>query len=398
MTQKTPKLAQTADTATSTEQAQDKVKHPVWMRLRGLVRKEFFQILRDPSSISIAFVMPVVLLLLFGYGVTLDAKHILVGVVQQQPSAESRDFISHFHQSDYFDTTEFPSVPQAEQAMQQGHIQAVLILKSNFAPNFYGQTSAPVQVLVNGVNSNTANLINGYVQATWQVWLASYSDQHGLTLAQPIQQITRIWFNSEVNSRYFLVPGLIAIIMTLIGALLTALVVAREWERGTMEALLVTPVSIYEILLSKVIPYFVLGMGGMFLSLAMALYLFEVPLRGSFWILLLSSAIFLWVTLSMGILISTLGRSQFVAGQIAILATFLPAFLLSGFIFDLHSTPVFIQILTHIVPARYFVALLQSQFLAGDIGWVIVPNLLALVLMGMVLTAIVLKKSYKRLD
>ncbi|WP_211239102.1 ABC transporter permease [Hydrogenovibrio kuenenii] len=370
----------------------------VLMRVRGLVIKEFRQILRDPSSISIAFVMPVVLLLLFGYGVSLDAKHILVGVVQQQPSEASADFVSHFHRSEYFDTSVYPNVPEAENAMQQGKIQAVLILKSDFAQGFYTQESAPVQLLVNGVNSNTANLINGYVQATWQVWLSNYSLSHGLKLSQPIQQITRIWFNSEVNSRYFLVPGLIAIVMTLIGALLTALVVAREWERGTMEALLVTPVSIYEILFSKVFPYFVLGMGGMLLSLLMALYLFHVPLRGSLWILLLSSALFLWVALSMGILISTVGRTQFVAGQIAILASFLPAFLLSGFIFDLHSTPLVIQLISHIVPARYFVSLLQSQFLAGDILWVILPNMAALLVMGLVLTFIVLKKSYKRLD
>lgn len=370
----------------------------VLMRVRGLVVKEFRQILRDPSSISIAFVMPVILLLLFGYGVSLDAKHILVGVVQQKPSVESTDFISRFHRSEYFDATVYPNVPEAEDAMQQGKIQAVLIVKANFTSDFYAQKAAPVQLLVNGVNSNTANLINGYVQGTWQVWLSNYAARHGLKLDQPVQQVTRIWFNSEVNSRYFLVPGLIAIVMTLIGALLTALVVAREWERGTMEALLVTPVSIYEILFSKVFPYFVLGMGGMLLSLVMALFLFDVPLRGSFWLLLATSALYLWVALSMGILISTVGRSQFVAGQIALLASFLPAFLLSGFIFDVNSTPLFIQLVSHIVPARYFVALLQTEFLAGDILWVILPNVLALILMAVVLTVIVLKKSYKRLD
>ncbi|MDX1795394.1 MAG: ABC transporter permease [Hydrogenovibrio sp.] len=368
------------------------------MRIKGLVFKEFLQILRDPSSISIAFVMPVVLLFLFGYGVTLDAKHILLGVVQQDPSAESRDFVSHFEHSEYFSPKSYLTVPDAVQAMQRGEVQGVLVLPSDFVNRFHQPGSAPVQVLINGVNSNTANLINGYVHGVWQTWLTDYLSQKGRTLKTPIQLQPRIWFNSEVNSRHFLVPGLIAIIMTLIGALLTALVVAREWERGTMEALLVTPVTIWEILLSKVFPYFVLGMGGMVLTLVMALFLFEVPLRGSLWILLLSSAVFLWVALSMGILISTVGKSQFVAGQIAILVTFLPAFLLSGFVFDLHSTPAFIQFITHIVPARYFVALLQSQFLAGDIAWVILPNLLALVLMGVVLTLVIIKKSHKRLD
>jgi ABC-type multidrug transport system, permease component len=369
-----------------------------WMRIRGLIRKEFLQIIRDPSSISIAFILPIILLLIFGYGVNLDAKHIKLGVVQQQPSAESQSFVSRFHRSEYFDTRNYLTVNDGQNAMQTGDIQALLILKSNFAREFHQTDAAPVQLLVNGVDSNTANLINGYVQGTWAEWLIAYGDARGIEFSQPVEQLTRIWFNSEVNSRYFLVPGLIAIIMTLIGALLTSLVIAREWERGTMEALLVTPVSIQELLLSKVIPYFVLGMGGMLLSLVMALFLFEVPLRGALAWLLLSSAVFLWVALSMGILISTVGKTQFVAGQIAIIVTFLPAFLLSGFIFDIGSTPLFIQWVTHIVPARYFVALLQTEFLAGDILWVILPNLAALVLMGLVLTLIVLKKSYKRLD
>lgn len=369
-----------------------------WMRIRGLIRKEFLQIIRDPSSISIAFILPIILLLIFGYGVNLDAKHIKLGVVQQQPSAESQSFVSRFHRSEYFDTRNYLTVNDGQNAMQTGDIQALLILKSNFAREFHQADAAPVQLLVNGVDSNTANLINGYVQGAWAEWLIAYGDARGIEFSQPVEQLTRIWFNSEINSRYFLVPGLIAIIMTLIGALLTSLVIAREWERGTMEALLVTPVSIQELLLSKVIPYFVLGMGGMLLSLVMALFLFEVPLRGALAWLLLSSAVFLWVALSMGILISTVGKTQFVAGQIAIIVTFLPAFLLSGFIFDIGSTPLFIQWVTHIVPARYFVALLQTEFLAGDILWVILPNLAALVLMGLVLTLIVLKKSYKRLD
>ncbi|MBO1924069.1 ABC transporter permease [Thiomicrorhabdus sp. 6S3-12] len=369
-----------------------------WMRIRGLIHKEFLQIIRDPSSISIAFILPVILLLIFGYGVNLDAKHIKIGIVQQQPSAESQDFVSHFHQNDYFTPQTFENLAQGKQAMQTGKIKALLILQSNFAADFHQPGTAPVQLLVNGVDSNTANLINGYVQGTWQTWLIAYGAERGIRVLQPVETVNRIWFNAQVNSRYFLVPGLIAIIMTLIGALLTSLVVAREWERGTMEALLVTPISIQELLLSKVIPYFILGMGGMLLSLVMALFLFDVPLRGSLWLLFLSSALFLWVALSMGILISTVGKTQFVAGQIAIIVTFLPAFLLSGFIFDIGSTPLFIQAVTHIVPARYFVALLQTEFLAGDILWVLVPNLLALFVMGIILTLIVLKKSHKRLD
>ncbi|MEJ2687806.1 MAG: ABC transporter permease subunit, partial [Gammaproteobacteria bacterium] len=207
-----------------------------------------------------------------------------------------------------------------------------------------------------------------------------------------------VWFNSQLRSRNFLVPGLIAVIMTLIGALLTALVVAREWERGTMEALMVTPVAVREILLGKVIPYFLLGTGGMLMSVAMAVWLFHVPLRGSFWVLFACASLFLLVSLGMGMVISTAAKNQFVAGQVAIIVTFLPAFILSGFIFDINSMPRVVALLTHVIPARYFVAQLQTLFLAGDIWSVILPNALALLAMAVVLMGVSRRLFRKRLD
>ena len=208
----------------------------------------------------------------------------------------------------------------------------------------------------------------------------------------------RFWFNAEVRSRNFLVPGLIAVIMTLIGALLTAMVVAREWERGTMEAMMVTPVTVREILLGKLIPYFVLGMGGMALSVAMAVWLFQVPLRGSLAVLFGASALFLIVALGMGLLISTAAKDQFVAGQIAIIATFLPAFILSGFIFDIGSMPVPIQGVTHLIAARYFVAILQTVFLAGNVWSLIAINSLALLVMSIIFLVLVRWRTRKRLQ
>ena len=193
-------------------------------------------------------------------------------------------------------------------------------------------------------------------------------------------------------------PGLVAVIMTLIGALLTALVVAREWERGTMEALMVTPVAIREILLGKLIPYFVLGMGGLFFSVAMAVWVFEVPLRGSLWLLLATSALFLLAALGMGLLISTLAKDQFVAALVAMLATFLPAFILSGFIFDIGSMPAPIRWLTHIIAARYYVAILQTVFLAGDVWSVVLGNALALLIITVFLFAVVRQRTRKRLE
>lgn len=214
----------------------------------------------------------------------------------------------------------------------------------------------------------------------------------------PVQGQVRIWFNPAKRSTDYLVPGLIAVIMTLIGALLTALVVAREWERGTMEALMASPVTMGEILLGKLIPYFIMGMGGMLLSVVMAVLLFGVPLVGSFWVLFLFSALFLLVALGMGLLISSTARNQFVAGQIAIIVTFLPAFILSGFIFDIQSMPAPVQVITHIVAARYFVSILQTLFLAGDIWPILLWNGLALIIMAMFFLGMTWRLSHKRLD
>ncbi len=229
-------------------------------------------------------------------------------------------------------------------------------------------------------------------------WLSKYAIARGKPLNMPIVMEQRIWFNPELRSRNFLVPGLIAVIMTLIGGLLTAMVVAREWERGTMEALMVTPVSVREILLGKLIPYFFLGMGGMSLSVGMAVWLFQVPLQGSLWVLFGTSALFLLAALGMGLLISTLAKNQFVAGQVAIITTFLPAFLLSGFIFDIGSMPSPIQWITHLIAARYFVAILQTVFLAGNIWPVIIVNSLALLFMAIIFFALVRRNTRKRLN
>jgi ABC-2 type transport system permease protein len=257
---------------------------------------------------------------------------------------------------------------------------------------------APIELIVNGVDSNTARIIQGYAQGVWAAWLERRAAEQGRGFAAPVRLEQRVWFNAELRSRNYLVPGLIAVIMTLIGALLTAMIMAREWERGTMEALLVTPVSMAEIVLGKLIPYFILGTGGMILSTVMALYLFEVPLRGSLTVLFAAAALFLMVALGMGLLISILAKNQFVAGQAAIVATFLPAFMLSGFIFDINSLPWPIHVLTFAIAARYFVAILQTVFLAGNLWSVILPNALALLGMAVLFLGLIRRKARKRLE
>lgn len=368
------------------------------MRLRGLMRKEFLQIVRDPSSIAIAFLMPLFLLLLFGYGVSLDSEHVPVALVVEQPDADTSSFTAAFQKSRYFTPAYYASQHEAEQALLQGRVNAIVVLRQDFSRRLRQPEGTPIQLIVNGVDANSARIVSGYVQGVWGGWLAQIAEQRGQKLDVPVRLEQRVWFNSELRSRNFLVPGLVAVIMTLIGALLTAMVMSREWERGTMEALLVTPLRMHEVILGKLLPYFMLGMGGLLLSVGMALFLFEVPLRGSLWVLLAVSALFLTTALGMGLLISTVARSQFVAGLVALIATFLPAFLLSGFIFDIGSMPPVVQLITHVIAARYYVTILHTVFLAGNDWSVILPNALALLVLAAIFLGLTWRNARKRLE
>lgn len=368
------------------------------MRLWGLVRKESFQIMRDPSSIAIAFFMPVLLLLLHGYGVSLNAKNVKIGFVATRSDEASASLLAAFSGSAYFDVQQYLSVREAEDAQNLHRIKGFVHLQDNFADLLHTGATPPIRLVLNGVDANTARLVSGYAEGVWMNWLKSWTGKTGKKIEMPAQLHHRVWFNSRMRSRDFLVPGLIAVNMTLIGALLTAMVMAREWERGTMEALMVTPVSMAEVIAGKLIPYFVMGMGGMGISLAMARFLFDVPLRGSLAVLVVVSAIFLLVALGIGLLISIAAKNQFTAGQIAIIATFLPAFLLSGYIFDISAMPVPIQAVTFLVAARYFIAVLQTIFLAGTVWQVILANTAALVIMACIFLFLCFYKSEKRLE
>lgn len=368
------------------------------MRMRGLVRKEFLQIVRDPSALAIAFVLPVVLLLLFGYGVSLDAEHVPIAVVVDQPTADTSSFCGDLEHSPYLRPVYVHGMDAAKRAMMARRVDAIVHLREDFSEKLRRPGGASIQVVVNGVDANTARIVTGYVEGMFAKWLVRRADRSGAEHAAPVELEPRIWFNANVRSRNYLVPGVVAVIMTLIGALLTALLMAREWERGTMEALLVTPVSMVEILAGKIFPYFVLGMGGLALSVAMSVWLFEVPLRGSIFTLLLGSSLFLLTALGMGLFISTVTRIQFVAAQVAIITTFLPAFILSGFIFDIGSMPRPIQWITHIIPARYYVSILKTTFLAGDVWPVVLPNSAALAAMAVLFLGATRILSKKRLD
>lgn len=371
-------------------------------RLGGFARKEWRQMLRDPSSIVVAFVLPAVLLFLFGFGVSLDLRGVPVAVVVERPTPESMGFFHAMAASKYLTPVLLPDRRRAETALRARQVQGIVVVGDDFSRRLLGGRAAPAQLIVDGTDANSARLIEGYVQGVWNVWVTQLGIERlggaAMRDAVPVDLRTRVWFNSEVNSRYFLVPGLIAIVMTLIGALLTALVVAREWERGTMEALLTTRLTRGEFLAGKIAPYFLLGMGGMAAAVILSVAVFGVPFRGSVWLLVLCSAVFMLVMLGIGLLISTVTRNQFVASIAALLATMLPAVMLSGFLFDIASMPGWVQVITHVVAARYFVSILQTLFLVGDVAAVIVPNLLALAGMAVLFLGLTVLRTRRRLE
>lgn len=373
-----------------------------FIRLRALLAKEWLQIIRDPSSIALAFFIPIVMLLLFGYGISLDPKELPVAFVMDKPDPTAATLLARFRHSRYFGMVPTTSWEEAERMLLDREVDAVIRLQSDFTRRLMTGGQAPVQLIVNGVDSNRALQIVGYVTMTWNRWLTGVSETlpgaKNLARVGLVDLKQRIWFNEAIRSENFLVPGLMAIIMTLIGTLLTAMVMAREWERGTMEALLVTPVRRLEIVLGKLIPYFMLGMGGLVLCIVMAVFLFNVPFRGSLVLLLLLGGVFMVGTLGLGLFISSTAKNQFVAGQIALLAAFLPSFFLSGFIFELTSTPIFIQVLSYIVPAKYFVNIVQTLFLAGNVGSVLLPNLAGLVVLALVFMTLAFRKTRKSLE
>jgi len=368
------------------------------MRMRGILRKEMLQILRDPSSIALAIVLPIALLFIFGYGVSLDAENVPLAIVNDDAGSAAGELAARFDLSVNFKVVRPASMATAMEMMARRRIDGIVHIQSDFSSRLSSGGRTPVQVIVNGIDANRARLIQGYVGGVAEKWAAlrrargAAADVPGVAISQ------RIWFNESAESRNFMVPGLITLIMTLIGTLLTALVVAREWERGTMEALLVTPLRRIDLLLGKVLPYYLLGMTGMALSVGVAVTVFQVPFRGSISVLLLLGSLFMLASLGFGLFLSAAIRVQFVAAQISVVAGFLPAFFLSGLLFDLESTPLPIRVVSHIVPARYFVDISHTLFMAGDIWPVLLPNALVLALMAFVFISLAFRKLTKRLE
>lgn len=370
---------------------------PKARRIATLVKKETRQMVRDPASIAIGVVLPVILILLFGFGLSLDVKNVPVAIDLEQASPDALNLVAGFQLSPYFHPQIVHSMAAAENLMLTRAVDGIVRIPSDFERRV-AAGDGEVQVIVHGSDANRARIIEGYVQGAIGAWIGrDTAEGQSMAGVGPVSVQSRLWFNEANDSHYFLVPGLIVLVMTLIGAFLTAMVVAREWERGTFEALFVTPVRSEEILLGKTIPYFGLGMIGLVLCVLSARFLFHVPLRGSLLVLLAASMLYVLVGLGIGLLISSAVKNQLVASQLTMLATFMPAFMLSGFLFDLRSMPAAVRAITYLLPARYYVALLQTVFLVGDMWRVLLPNAAVLVVMLALLGYLSRLITHKRL-
>ena len=372
-------------------------------RFLAVARKEVVQILRDSRSLIIVVIMPVILVLLFGYGVNLDLKGLPVYVYNQDGSQQSQDLLKRFQASAYFDVVRVVNdYPALARSLDDGHAKMGIVVPWDFSQSLQDGRPTQVQALVDGTDDNTANVLIGYAQAVVQAYSSDiqldWLRHHG----QPVQPAsvsvdTRTWYNEDLESSAFIVPGVLALVMSVIGAFLTSLTIAREWERGTMEQLISTPVTPLEIMLGKLVPYFIIGMFDVIVCALIAIYWFQVPFRGSFLTLLLSSAMFMVVVLSLGFFISVIAGSQLAASQIALLITFLPAFLLSGFLYAIEQMPVVLQWITRILPARYYVSVLKKIFLKGTPTALLYTDLAPLAMFTLVLAVLATRAFHKRL-
>jgi ABC-2 type transport system permease protein len=370
-----------------------------WQQLAAIMIKEGKQVTRDPSSWIIAVVLPLTFLFLFGFGISLDTTVVKIAVVREDVGRDARAFADALTSSKWFLVVAANDRRSGERLLQDQNVKAVVIIPAEFGRRLNAQnTTAQVQVLVDGAEPNTANYVHGYLGAIWNGFLAARALEQGSALAAPVSLEVRYWYNANAVSRWFLIPGSMTVIMTLLGTLLTSLVIAREYERGTLEALYATPLTRGQILIGKTVPYFLLAMVSMAVCVLTALLLFQLPLRGSFLTLGLVSAVFLVPALGQGLLISVTMRTQMAAAQLGLMTGYLPAMMLSGFLFDIHSMPPWLQAITLVIPARYMNVSLQTVFLAGDLWSVLIPNMLFMLAVGALFFGLTWRRLHKRVD
>ncbi len=367
-------------------------------RFAALLVKESLQIVRDPSTLLIAFALPPLLMFLFGYAVNLDTARTRIGLALLDRSEAATSLTAAYLGSRWFDVRVRDSVAPLAADLVAGRVRGIVVVPQDFGRRV-ATGGADIQVITDGSIPNTASFIAAYAEGVRATWAAARFAERGGGAGAVFAGISvapRFWFNPELTSRYFLVPGSMAVVLTIIGTLLTALIIAREWERGTMEALMATPISMAEFIATKVVPYFLLGLGSALVCTVLAVMVFGVPFRGSPWALLAIVSTFMAPALGQGLFISAATKSQFVASQIALLTAFLPALLLSGFIYEISSMPAWVQVLTYCVPVRYLMPLLQSVFLAGDIWSLFLPNMLVMLGFGLVFFMATVRVTHRR--
>jgi ABC-2 type transport system permease protein len=375
-----------------------------WMRLVALTRKETRQLMRDSSSIVIGIALPIVLILLFGYGMSLDINNVPVALVMEDRSPVVVDVLSGLQLSPYFSPVNTPSMKDAESLMTARKVDAILRVPGDFSSQL-AAGHGKLELIVHGADATTARAIEGYVGSALAQWSARRADSAAnLTGARsepmPFGSVTvehRMWFNAANTSAWYLVPGLVVLIMTIVGAFLMSMVVAREWERGTLESLFVTPVRPLEILLAKMIPNFVVGMIGFTMCLIAARFLFHVPIQGSLLMLVIGSMLYLLVAQGIGLFISATTKNQFVASQTTLVTSFLPAMMLSGFLFDLNNVPVVVRIVGKVLPATHFLEMIKTLLLAGNVWSIIIIDCLLLIAYALLFFAGAWLVTHKRI-
>ena len=371
-----------------------------WSRLISLTRKEIRQLLRDKSNLAVGIGLPILMILIFGYGLSLDVKDAPIAVVLEDPSPMAADVVAGLELSAYISPIMMTSMHDAQRLMLAREVDGIVQIPSDFSRRL-AAGNAQIQLLVHGSEASRATIIRNYLNGALSQWALRQADRGtkgGTTVAGTITVAERMWFNAANTSTWYLVPGLIVLIMTLVGAFLTAMVMAREWERGTLEALFVSPVRPTEILLAKIIPYFMIGMLGLGMCLLAAHFLFEVPMYGSLLILLVSSMLYLLVALGIGLVISSVTKNQFLACQLALISSFMPAMMLSGFLFDLRNVPTVIRLVGHALPATYFMELIRTLFLAGNVWPLIFKNCAILTGYAVLLLGLARYVTRKKLD
>lgn len=363
-----------------------------FVRLKAITRKEFYHLIRDYRSLYLAFAIPLLLIILFGYALSLDVDNVETVFVDHDQSELSRDFIRKLDASPYFHVSGIlPSAKNAISYLDQDRAMLVIVIPPDFKKNIGADRESQLQIIIDGSDPTFGNILRGYiltfVEHYNQKLLLGFLNRQGQQqIKPPVDGRIRIWFNEDMESRNFILPGIIAVIIMIVGALLTSLVIAREYENGTMETIKSMPVQAGEFLLGKALPYFFIGLTDVLIAILMGQLLFGIVMKGNFWLMIASASLYLSVALSLGLLISSLTKAQMLANQIAILTTYLPSLLLSNFVFPVINMPKILQLITLAVPATYFIDILSGIYMR-DLGFAYLwPSMLVLVLMFMILT------------